>query len=187
MWAPNYASTSDLKAYLRVGDAVDDVQFALYVAAASRAVDLCCHRQFGAVSAPQARAYPVRYSRHRCRWVAEVDDLQTAAGITGVTGYTLEPKNAVSDGLAWTEMTFTTDPGDDEGMITPTASWGWSAFPDAVVLATLLQASRFTARRSSPFGVAGSPQQGSEVRLLERVDPDVKVSLRFYEREWWAR
>jgi hypothetical protein len=46
----------------------------------------------------------------------------------------------------------------------------------------MLQASRFYARRDSPYGVAGSPDLGSEVRLLSKVDPDVAVSLADYVR-----
>jgi hypothetical protein len=61
-----------------------------------------------------------------------------------------------------------------------TALWGWTAVPVAVKQATLLQASRFFSRRHSPYGVAGSPELGSEIRLLARVDPDVGVSLRDY-------
>jgi hypothetical protein len=49
----------------------------------------------------------------------------------------------------------------------------------------LLQASRLDFRRVAPAGVAGSPETGSEVRLLARVDPDVAVSLKDYIR-WWA-
>jgi len=45
-------------------------------------------------------------------------------------------------------------------------------------VATVLQANRLLKRRHAPFGVAGSPELGSELRLLARVDPDVAVSLR---------
>jgi len=54
--------------------------------------------------------------------------------------------------------------------------------PTTVKQATLLQASRVFARREAPFGVAGSPDMGSELRLLEKVDPDVAVMLVPYVR-----
>lgn len=57
--------------------------------------------------------------------------------------------------------------------------------PAGVTQACLLQASRFFARRYSPFGIAGSPENGSELRLLSRVDPDVAVVLAPY-RVWWG-
>lgn len=54
---------------------------------------------------------------------------------------------------------------------------GEGSTPSAIVNACLLQASRFWSRRSSPFGVAGSPEFGNELRLLNRLDPDVEVML----------
>lgn len=187
-WAPDYVTTAEVKAFVRVSGSADDATIALYASASSRAIDRCCGRQFGSV-ALQARFYPVRYSRHLGVWVVEHDDLQSVAGLvvgSGVTGYTLEPRNALSEGLAYTSTTFTSDPSDGSGYLGMTAAWGWTAYPNAVKVAALLQSSRLVARRESPFGIAGSPQQGSELRLLERVDPDVKVSLAYYVRDWWA-
>ena len=189
-WRPVYATTADLKGFVRVSGTIDDQFIALDLAAASRAVDRATHRQFGVVAAVEARTYPVRYSRHRDRWIATVDDLCTAVGAvfpTTVDPPTLEPRNAVLDGFAWTEAHWTADPRAADGTVSITASWGWTAVPDAVKLATLLQASRLVARRESPFGVAGSPQTGSELRLLERLDPDVAVIVKAYTREEWAR
>lgn len=183
-WAPDYVTLSELKSYVRVDDAVDDAELALAITAASRAVDLCTGRQFGKVAAPEARYYPVVYDRHRRRWVAQIDDLQTITGLElDPTDYVLEPRNAVAKGLAWTRLSFGSDPGDD---LLVTAPWGWTAVPVPVKFATSLQASRFAARRDSPYGVAGSPDQGNELRLLERVDPDVAVGLKYYARKVWA-
>ena len=39
------------------------------------------------------------------------------------------------------------------------------------------EASRWFARRNSPYGIAGSPEMGSELRLLAKLDPDVAVML----------
>jgi hypothetical protein len=53
--------------------------------------------------------------------------------------------------------------------------------------ATLLQASRFHARRFSPYGVAGSPELGSELRLLAKLDADVELALSKAQLvRWWA-
>lgn len=185
-WAPDYVNVAELTNYIRVGDTLDDSELELAASAASRAVDLCTGRQFGLVDAPEQRFYPVTWSRARQRWVAVIDDLQTTTGLSGVSGYTLLPRNALQMGKPWEAMEFATDPRDDNGEIGPTARWGWTTTPQAVKLASRLQASRFVARRDSPYGVAGSPQQGSELRLLARVDPDVAVSLRHYVRDWWA-
>jgi hypothetical protein len=56
--------------------------------------------------------------------------------------------------------------------------------PAPVKLACMLQASRLVKRRDSPFGVAGSPEFGSELRLLSKLDPDVENLLRPYRIPW---
>ena len=67
-----------------------------------------------------------------------------------------------------------------------TAKWGWTATPPAVVNANLILASRFLKRRDSPFGMAGSPEMGNELRLLSKLDPDVAVMLAHYKLFWGA-
>lgn len=62
---------------------------------------------------------------------------------------------------------------------------GGEEIPSAVKQACLIQASRFFVRRTAPFGVAGSPESGTEIRLLARVDVDVAVILGPYI-EWWG-
>jgi hypothetical protein len=57
------------------------------------------------------------------------------------------------------------------------AQWGWTAVPAQVIAAAKLQSNRWNKRRNSPLGVAGSPEQGSEIRLLARLDPDVATVL----------
>ena len=194
-WAPDYVLASDLKSYVRITDTVDDAQIALAVTAASRAVDRCTNRQFGLVAAPEARVYTARWDKDRCRYVIEIDDLMTVTGLT-VTGeagtidvFAKQPSNAAVEGRPWTRLvvdpTSATLPTLKEDGVTVTARYGWSAVPVAVQQATLLQASRLFTRRQAPFGVAGSPELGSELRLLAKVDPDVAVVLGPYTR-WWG-
>lgn len=52
----------------------------------------------------------------------------------------------------------------------------------AVVKATLIQAQRLYRRKDSPFGIAGSPGAGGELRLLQRMDPDVETLIRPFVR-----
>lgn len=191
-WAPTYVTVDELAAYQRIDDDLDDVQLARAVEAASRAVDDHCNRQFGQVATATTRRYTATWNARRGRWVVAVDDLVDDTGITvqlpagQVDSYDLEPVNAVADGLAYTRLSIGCDStyqptgADDE--LTVTALWGWPTVPVAVAEAAMLQASRFASRRESPYGVAGSPQLGSEMRLLSRVDPDVGVSLRRYRR-----
>jgi hypothetical protein len=195
-WAPDYASTAELREYAtRSTETVDDVQIALAVTAASRAVDRATNRQFGLVAAEE-RLYTPWYDRRRRRWVVTIDDLMSVVGLVvevggvATTDFTLEPRNAAALGRPWTRLVF-----DLGGAVTPTgaeyeaaitAPWGWTTVPDPVKLGTLLQGSRFFSRKDSPYGVAGSPELGSELRLLAKVDPDVAVILAPYRRGWWA-
>lgn len=194
-WAPDYATTAELKAYLRIGDAVDDAQIALAVTAASRAVDRHTNRQFGLIDAPEARKYTARWDAHLRRYVVDIADLMTVVGLTITTeagtvdGYDLKPANAAVESFPWTRFVVKPEslvkPSLEEDGVTVTAKYGWTTVPAAVKQATLLQASRFFKRRDAPFGVAGSPDVGSELRLLAKVDPDVAVALGPYMR-WWG-
>ena len=184
-WAPPYVEVVDLAEFVRITDADDDTQLGLAVAAASRAIDRLCRRQFGLVAAPEVRRYRVRY-REGCL-VAVIDDLMTTVGLLvdglAVTGPELTPLNASADGRPWTALEIDSAAVDDRGRVSITAQWGWTTVPDTVKEACLLQASRVFARRGAPFGVAGSPDSGSEIRLLAKVDPDVAVMLEDYRRK----
>lgn len=188
MWEPDYATAAELAAYLEIDDDLDDAQLALAVTAASRAVDDCCRRQFGVVDAAELRSYTARIDYERRLWVVDVDDLAVAPVSVTIAGDPVtvrtEPPNAVKVGRVWTLLAVTggRQPCGEPYEVDVTAVWGWPAVPDTVKEATLLQAARFFKRRVAPFGVAGSPDQGSEMRLLARADPDVAFMLRRYAR-----
>lgn len=194
-WAPDYVTSTDLKAYLKIDDADDDVQIALAISAASRAVDRCTNRQFGKTASLEERSYTARWDKDRCRWVVEIDDVMTVTGLeissdgTEIDTYALQPGNAEFEARPWTRIVVDPasahHPDATEDGVQVTATFGWSAVPVAVQQATLLQASRLFKRKDAPFGVAGSPDLGSELRLLAKVDPDVEVVLGPYRR-WWA-
>lgn len=202
-WAPDYCTSDELKAYARIPDTADDAQVALAVTAASRTVDQVCNRQFGVVSAPEARYYTAVWDRDLCRWVIPVDDVMTVAGLLvefdsvgdgtfadEIDDYGLAPRNAVNTGRPWTELIVNTTslvrPDGSRDAVQVTGTWGWTSVPDTIKTATMFQANRFLMRRDSPFGVAGSPDQGSELRLLAKVDPDVAVLLSAYTKVWGA-
>lgn len=194
-WAPDYATTAELKAFVRISDTVDDAYLALAVTAASRAIDEYCNRQFGKVDAFEARLYTAEWDRRICRWIVRFDDVMSVSGFGvqvpagAVDDYDLKPANASSYSRPWTYLVVdpasTHRPCGLQDEVTITALWGWTSVPSAVKEATLLQASRFFARKDSPYGIAGSPDLGSELRLLSKVDPDVGVALSPYRR-WWA-
>lgn len=201
-WKPDYATLAELKAYLRISDADDDAQITVAMTAASRAIDRATNRQFGSSTAAENRYYTAEWDRERQRWTIRIDDLMTTTGLTVhydsageetytdvIDKYVLLPRNAAADGVPWTDLdvlsSSTTTPGGAEGAVRVHGTFGWSAVPVTIKQACLLQASRFFARRDSPFGVAGSPDAGTEIRLLPKLDPDVALAVRPYYR-WWG-
>lgn len=202
-WAPDYITGDELGDELRIDDDIDDAQLDRWATSASRAVDDHCKRQFGQVAAPEARLYTPVFSRSRCAWLVPIDDLMVAptevavqqyvVGVfVAVTGSVLRPLNAAVKNRPWVELALpdTAAVGSvfgSEGSVRVTAQWGWAAVPTEVKEASFLQGSRFAARRDSPYGIAGSPDTGSEMRLLARVDPDVAVSLNGLRRKVWAK
>lgn len=195
-WAPDYASSAELKDYTRIDDSVDDMEVGLALTASSRAIDRSTNRQFGVVASAEERYYESRWDRRRSLYVVELDDLSSTTGFVvtdpngdtvaaqvtdGDGGYVLEPRNALAKSQPWTRFTIPTA----ASYYLVTGLWGWAAVPDAIKQGTLLQSNRFLWRRQAPGGVAGSPDLGSEVRLLAKVDPDVEVIIGPYRR-WWA-
>jgi len=184
-WKPDYLTLAEAKAYLRIADTVDDAELAVAITAVSRLIDTSCNRQFGSLAAPAARTYrrPPLLNQDSGLWELEIDDVQSATGllVNGVayasSGAILLPDNAPADGLPWTRIATTvwpiaSYPGAPVSNVI-TAAWGWTAFPGVVPMAARLQLGRLGFRRDAPQGVAGSPDQGSEIRMLAKLDPDV--------------
>ena len=205
-WKPDYTSLSLLKAHLRIADTADDTALGAAITAASRAIDYECNRQFGSVTPVAARYYTFDHLVIDGRYALAVDDIHSSSGLlvaydteddaswsqttTLGTDWSLWPYNASADGLPWTHLVQTsrvvqTFPGNPQG-IRVTALFGWAAVPAVVSSACLIQAARFFVRRDSAYGVAGSPDQGNELRLLARLDPDVSSSATSVRRPWGA-
>lgn len=192
-WAPDYITDDQLKEYEQIPDELDDDQVAWAITTASGAVNGTCRRQFGLLDVAEQRRYTPRWSGRRGRWWVWVDDFQTVTGLLVhvdldgdevftdlVDGVVRKlPLNAAGMARPWERLVLPAGVQlcGAEGEVAVTARWGWTTVPTAVEQATALQASRLLARRSSPYGIAGSPEAGSEMRLLARVDPDVRVSL----------
>lgn len=203
-WAPDYCTAAQLKSWLRIGDTADDALLAFAVTAASRDVDQYCGRQFGVVGSAEARYYTWSGDLIDGRAALAVDDLQTvtdlevqpldtdgaALGALLVSGadFDLWPWNAAAKGHPWTHLvarstgTWSCYPRS----VAIEAKWGWTAVPSSVLHATLLEAAETFARRNAPFGIAGSPEMGSELRLLAKVDPDAARLLAPFKRHWGA-
>ncbi len=189
MWRPDYCTVDEFKSYLGIDDPLDDDELAFAITAASRAIDKSCNRQFGLSDGVESRLYQANHHPSG-KFIVNVDDIYSTVGLVvsadsvtlAATDYTLKPLNAVVLDLPFTHLE--TNISADSWAFT-TSKWGWAATPSAIKQATLIQASRFFKRRESPFGVAGSPDMGSELRLLNKLDPDVALICSSY-RKWWA-
>jgi hypothetical protein len=198
-WAPPYATAAELAHFMGDAVATDDAELTLAIETASRSVDRITGRQFGSLDAPESRQYSARYDTYRRRWIIDTDDFATTDAMAVETigsqydslieSWLPAPVNAVVDGKVWTQLVIDSGsavvPTAAEGGVRVTATWGWPQVPQTIKLATLIQASRLFARRHAPFGVAGNPEVG-QLRLLERLDPDVAISVRPFARVWGA-
>ncbi len=190
----SYASLGDLKESLRITDDEDNTLLQVALDAAKELIDEHCNRTFDTVAMPEIRYF------EPANGIVVVDDIYDATDliveIEGVAvspaepitspGYRLHPRNAASKGEPFTSIAYETYPFGRPFLLAgirgtagiTTQFWGYAAaVPESVRQANLLQASRIFSRRLAPFGVAGSPEIGSEIRLLSKVDPDVAVLL----------
>lgn len=198
-WAPPYATAAELAQFMGDVVATDDAELTLAIETASRSVDRITGRQFGSLDAPESRLFTAHYDTYRRRWIIDLDDFATTEAMTVETigaqydssllAWLPAPINAVAAGGVWTQLIIDSGspvvPTAAEHGVRVTATWGWPDVPPTIKLATLIQASRLFARRHAPFGVAGNPEVG-QLRLLERLDPDVAISVRPFARVWGA-
>lgn len=209
-WAPSYATADELRDFVRIDDDADDAVLTAALAGASRMIDNAADprpgwtRQFGRTDAPEARYYtPSRRGYAvpvRDQWVVETDDIADPDGVldvavdaTGdgawqvVTGCLVLPINAAAKDEPGTSILFSRSsmrvPPLVAECVRVLVGWGWPTVPEAIHEASMLQASRLVSRRDAPFGVAGSPEVGSEVRLLAKLDPDVENLVRPFVRK----
>lgn len=201
----DYCSLVEIKSFMRIADTADDNELGYAITAASRAIDQTAGRHFG-VSTVEARYYtatqPASTNGFAGRTILETDDISTTTGLvvktdqnddgtfettlTLNTDFRLWPYNADKESRPWERIVMGsggTLPTTLRG-VEVTAAFGWVAVPTGIKDAALIQASRFFVRRNAPFGVAGSPDMGSELRLLSKLDPDVAVIVQHYKRYW---
>lgn len=198
-----YCDGTQLKAALGIpsSDTGDDAALERAIESASRLIDRYCSRFFydsGSATAKKFRADDP--------WVLPVPDFSTTTGLvvkTDTTGdgsydttwsstgspadYQVEPFDADDDGWPYTSIVATDDKTFPTGGRLPavqvTAQWGWTAVPEPVVEACIIQASRIFKRvREAPFGVAALTIDGAGIRITSRLDPDVQLMIDGYRR-----
>lgn len=198
-----YATLAQVKAALRITDSVDDALIELAINSASRLIDAYCARVFYSMSSSY------RFFSASDPYFCPIDDAQTVTEVaTALTSngnydtiwanpssgqnngdYQLEPLNASypTDGITspttgiralWRYL-FPTIGGN--ALVRVTGTWGWSAVPDAITQATVIQASRIFKRNDSPLGVAGFGDLGV-MRVSSQLDPDVRQLVEPYRR-----
>jgi hypothetical protein len=187
-----YTDLTNIKRSLGITDSVDDAWLEICITAASRAIDNFTERVFYSTSA--TRVY-VPFDN----FLVEIDDLasltslKTSTNVDGVFDQTwgandrqLEPLNGIAGGIP-SPTTHIRAVGDywfptagQEATVQVTGTFGWSAVPDAVAQACILQSARYYKRADSPMGVAGFDAMG--VVRLSRIDPDIATLLEPYCR-----
>jgi hypothetical protein len=198
-----YATVAQVKASLRITDSVDDTLIENAIAAASRLIDGYCSRVFynmGSSARFYAASDPYFCPIDDCISVTEVATALTSNGNYDTVwanpttnqnngDYQLEPLNAAypTDGIiapttgirALWRYLFPTIGGN--ALVRVTGTWGWSAVPDPVTQACVIQSARIYKRNDSPTGVMGFGDMGI-VRVGTQLDPDVRQLLESYRR-----
>lgn len=191
---PDYATTDEVELMLGIPGNDDGDRYLIdrSVTAASRMVDAYTRRQFGQEETASTRYYPI----HGC--TVAVDDFAvapvavsvergtTTTPLTPVTDYRQQSRNAPAHSRPWTYVELEAHHSAVGAYLVLEARFGWAAVPETVKQATQIQALRLFKRKDAAFGIAGSPDMGSELRLLSRLDPDVEALLRPLRRHWGA-
>lgn len=200
----DYVQLADLKAHLTIplATTTDDAILAVCITAASRAVDQATDRRFGQSAAVTDRLFTWHGECVDGQPLLVLDDVSTSTGVvvrgdtlgdysysdtfTVGTDVDLYPFDAAEYSLPWTGIVLRRNTTalftkQARGMKV-TARWGWAAIPSVVEIATLIQAARYFMRRDSWAGIAGSPELGSEIRLLSELDPDVQQLVQSVRR-----
>jgi hypothetical protein len=180
-----YATLAEVKASLRITDAIDDSLLETAIESASRMIDGFTARTFsnaGTATRNFAATDEINLIIDDAISVTEVASTDEVGGtytIWDVTDYQLEPINSRSDGLY---MPFTGIRAvndylwpivDYQALVRITGTWGFPAIPTAIKQATIIQSSRLYKRLDSPLGVAGFGDMGA-IRVGRYLDPDVE-------------
>jgi hypothetical protein len=193
-----YTTGSAVKAAARITDSVDDALINAAIESASRLIDGYCGRSFFAAGSA-TRLFVASND-----FVCQIDDMAGTAGLViqtdleadgsfnttwDVTDYQLEPLNQIADGLTGWSYTRIRATGDylwpisgGEALIKVTSTqWGWSAVPDPIEQACVIQSLRIYKRLDSPLGVLGFGDLGV-IRVGRSLDPDVAQMIDPYRR-----
>ena len=180
-----YATLSDVKASLRITDAIDDALLETAIESASRMIDGYTARTFynaGTAVRNYAATDDLNLIIDDAISISEVastDEIGDTYTVWKVTDYQLEPLNSRSDGLymPYTGIRAVNDYAwpvvDQQALCRITGVWGWASVPVAIKQATIIQSSRLYKRLDSPLGIAGFGDMGA-IRVNRYLDSDVE-------------
>jgi len=184
-----YCTLAELKAALRVSDAIDDSLLELAIESASREIDGYCERMFYSTTGTRIYA-PTNVYTLTTDDIVSVTTLKSSSdGVTydttwATSDYQLEPLNGVAGGLvtpytriravgnyllpAWATGTIY----NLEASMQIVGVFGWSAVPTAIRQATVILAMRIFKRLDAPLGMITNDMGSMRVG---RFDPDVEA------------
>lgn len=188
--APTYLDLESFKKALTDLPTAIDAKQALMeraLRAGARKIDRECHRHFYALPEATAREFAISggtyFDPRTGEAILLVDDIATSTVTVEVaasfstswttlaaTAYELRPLGELSRGRPATEIAMRGAWPGSKARIT--TRWGYPRIPDEVVMANQILSTRFYGRRTTPDGIAGSPDIGGVLRL-SRTDPDV--------------
>jgi hypothetical protein len=180
-----YATLSEVKASLRITDAIDDSLLETAIESASRMIDGYTARTFsnaGSAVRNFAATDDINLIIDDAISISEVastDEIGDTYTVWKPTDFQLEPLNSRSDGLymPYTGIRAVNDYAwpvvDQQALVRITGVWGWASVPVAIKQATIIQSSRLYKRLDSPLGIAGFGDMGA-IRVNRYLDSDVE-------------
>lgn len=196
---PVYVTLNELKAFVGItaGDTADDATLTRALSAAEAQIDTYTGRKFTADVSPVIRYYTAQDDE-----TVLIDDVQTTTGLVVKTDndgdgtfettwalnteFRLGPYNAAVDSGPWSYLVTVGSrrwPPATRA-VEVTARYGFTAVPAPVQQAALIQAAFLWKRKDAPFGIAGSAEYGSELRILASLDPTARSLLLPYRIPW---
>lgn len=197
-----YATLNEIKAVLGISDTTDDTELEDCVETASRDVDAYCGR--GRKFWQDSEAVARTYFPHDLRYLY-VDDISTTSGLvvkvdldddgtyettlTINSDFMVHPVNAAREYPVrpWTRIVLLDGTltgwerlSSGRPFVEVTAQFGWSAVPDAVKRATLLQAKTLFKADDTTFGTFQTMDGGA--RTVPRMDPIAAARLETFIR-----
>lgn len=187
-----YCSLNQIKAALRITDAVDDALLEMAVESASRMIDSECDRNFFSTSATRdfvpSDSYTVDTDDLTAITSVKIDDQGDLTFLTtlAVTDYQAEPVNQRVSGNAFPIYRLRMI-GDyllplwgQQATVRIQGTYGFTPVPTQITQATVIQAGRIFKRLDSLLGFAGFSDMG--VARVGRVDPDVAAMIRPFKK-----